>query len=293
MNKKIRIPLIKEYRITKLIKVLKCFNKFPRDREKQRDCILRLYPAKTEKSVFRGMVIPSLRDLGLIFGYEDMIRLSANGKLLLESEKRGNKELMRVSRIILLEIDKEKFHLIQRLKRALFSNSNINKKDFIVLQVKGMEGISEKQKVERINKWINILEGCGLIKSRGTNFIKLQKENLRIAESELESKIDVQKFRNILFKEYRKLPYSETAGIIDIALLRELVALNFYRGYGTVLTESKFDSLLRKLCFATEKYAISLGHPMGAEEKLFYYNGEYYRTLSITMFERKEVENNA
>ena len=59
------MPLIKEFRIARILACLNCFACHPFDRNKQRECILSLYPGKTEKSVFRGMVIPSLRRLGL------------------------------------------------------------------------------------------------------------------------------------------------------------------------------------------------------------------------------------
>ena len=72
----------------------------------------------------------------------------------------------------------------------------------------------------------------------------LQKENLHQAEKELEITFKSPKFKTILFEEYSLLPYSETAGIVDIALLRELVAMRFYKEYGMILTESQFDELL-------------------------------------------------
>ena len=48
-----------------------------------------------------------------------------------------------------------------------------------------------------------------------------------------------------------------------------------------IVTEGMFDNLLRSIPFATESYLISLGRSMGAEEKLFGYKGNHYRTISI------------
>jgi len=119
MNRK--IPLIKEYRIQKLTKCLECFDKFAYHREKQRDCVLELYPNtdnKTlehrEKSIFRGMVIPSLRYLGLIIGFGDIIKPSANGKLIIESQF-DNELYERCWRAIICEIDKRTFNFLENL----------------------------------------------------------------------------------------------------------------------------------------------------------------------------------
>ena len=74
---------------------------------------------------------------------------------------------------------------------------------------------------------------------------------------------------------------------MDIVDLREYVALSFYRKENKILTESQFDNKLALLPLVTNDYVISLGHPMGAEEKLFAYKGDYYRTLSITLFDKE------
>jgi hypothetical protein len=96
-------------------------------------------------------------------------------------------------------------------------------------------------------------------------------------------------FKKYLFKAYFELS-KKTAGIIDIADLRENVALKLLRENKIILTENQFDEMLRKIPFATDDYIISFGRPMGAEEKLFERNGNYFRTLSIKFF-RREVQN--
>lgn len=106
------IPLIKEYRINKLKACLRCIDDHPFNRDKQKDCILNLYPGKSEKSVFRGMIIPSLRHLGLILGYRGFIRVSANGKIITESKILSDELHQRVLRAVMYEIDQNKFKLI-------------------------------------------------------------------------------------------------------------------------------------------------------------------------------------
>lgn len=278
MKEKPSIPLLKEHRISKIIQALKCIDKYPYSREKQRDCILKSYPNKIEKSVFRGMIIPTLRYLGLIVGFGGAIRLSSNGKIIVEAEKRSKKEALRVARIIFLEMDTKKFGFIENLKK----NQKIAKKDFIALVGQKLEGIPKKRKEERINRWLKILEGCKLIEFKEKSII-LNEENYNDARKELLASSKRPLFKKLLFEVYESLPLLETAGIVDIPLLRQRVAIKYYEK-NMILTESQFDELLRKLPLVTDDYVISLGQPMGAEEKLFRYRGNYYRTLSITFF---------
>ena len=286
MSKKRKIPLIKENRLGKLTEVLRNFNKFPYDREKQKEFILKLYPHKSEKSVFRGMVIPSLRYLGLILGYENFIRLSANGSIILEGEKKSGKEKLRIWRAIILELDSNKFGFLKKLK----DKKSTNKKVLVENLLQTIEGSSQKQITERINKWLRILTDSKLVISEEKDLI-LDKKKIGLTEDDLSVKNKKNMFKKNLFEEYKTFPYKKTAGIVDIADLRESVGKKYYNEFGKVLTEVQFDDLLRNTPLITDEYTISLGHTMGAEEKLFNYKGEYYRTISMTFFERKGREN--
>ena len=276
------IPLIKEHRVSKLIDAMQCIDKYPFNRLKQRECILELYPGKTEKSVFRGMVIPSLRALGLIIGFGDAIRLSSYGKLILEGNKKGKEEAYRVARAVFLEIDKKVFHFTEQIKR----HQPVSIEQLIDLIFPKTEVLSKLQKKERIKRWIEILKACGLVKSIAG---KISLEDKGYEEAEKELKIDPKRpfFKDKLFTIYKSLSYRETTGIIDITTLREQVALSYYKEHNMILTEMQFDELLRELPQVTNDYVISLGQPMGAEEKLFFLKGNYYRTLSIKFFETK------
>lgn len=279
------VPLIKEHRVSKLIDAMECIDKYPYNRLKQRECILSLYLGKTEKSVFRGMVIPSLRDLGLIIGYGDNIRLSSNGKLIVEGKRKSIEEAYRIARAVFLEIDKKVFHFIEEIRK----NQNISKKYFIELLSYRIEASSKAQKMERIKRWLEILKGCELLKIINDS-IRLEDKALEIAEMDL--KVDPKRsfFKDTLFTEYKAFPSRETGGIVDIATLRERVALTYYKKHDMILTELQFDELLRELPLVTNNYIISFGQPMGAEEKLFFLKGNYYRTLSIIFFKERVIE---
>lgn len=280
MKGKYSIPLLKEHRLSKIIEALKCIDKHPYSREKQRNCILKLYPSKTEKSVFRGMIIPTLRYLGLIVGFGKAIRLSSNGKIIVEAEKRSRNKAVQVARIVFLEIDKKTFGFVENFDK----NQKIAKTDFIDFISQKLEQMPRKRKEERINRWLRILKGCELIKFKGRS-ITLDEKNYEQAKKELNVGSKRRLFKKMLLEEYKSLPLYETAGIVDIPLLRQRVAIKYYEK-NMILTESQFDELLGGLPLVTDDYVISLGQPMGAEEKLFHYKGNYYRTLSVTFFKQ-------
>ena len=287
MDSNKKIPLIKEYRVDKLKNCLKYIDTYSFNRDKQKEFILSLYPDKKdkdpehkEKSVFRGMVIPSLRHLGLIVGYGDLLRTSANGKLIIESELTSKNLHQRVLRAVIYEIDQNIFQFIDVLRE----NDSINIRNF--LQLMNINAPSEKQKKERISHWFSILKEVELINYNAKNIILNEhKYNQILSDVGVDNK-SMEDFKKYLFKAYFELS-KKTAGIIDIADLRENVALKLLRENKIILTENQFDEMLRKIPFATDDYIISFGRPMGAEEKLFERNGNYFRTLSIKFFGRE------
>lgn len=279
-----KIPMIKENRIEKIVDCLQCINKYAYNREKFRDCVLQLYPlGKSEKSVFRGMVIPTLRHLGLILGYADFIRVSANGKLILKSKEFGEEEFKKVLRASFLEIDNQLFKFISELEKM--SVYQVSEDTFLENIVEKIEGVSIKQKIERIKRWLRVLEQCDLVKTNKN--LSVLFENLTQAKSDLNPEKKEKFFKEYLFKSYSFLA-PQSAGIVDIADLRTEVALQIYLEKREILTEIQFDNLLRKLPIVTDEYIISLGQPMGAEEKLFKYCENYYRTMSIKIFHSKK-----
>lgn len=287
MYGKKKIPLIKEYRIDKIKSCLKCIDKYSFNRNKQKECILSLYPDKKdkdsehkEKSVFRGMVIPSLKHLGLIIGYGDFLRVSANGKLIIESELMSKNLHQCVLRAVIYEIDQNIFQFIDVFR----DTDSISIQNF--LQLMNINAPSEKQKKERISHWFSILKEAKLINHNAQNItLNEHKYNQILSDVDVDNK-NMEDFKKYLFEVYFELS-KETAGIVDIADLRENVAVKLLRENKIILTENQFDEMLRKIPFATDSYIISFGRPMGAEEKLFKYKDNYFRTLSIQVFKRE------
>jgi len=279
------IPLIKEYRISKLEECLKCIDKFAYNREKQRDCILELYPNTNnkslehrEKSIFRGMVIPSLRYLGLIIGFGDTIKPSADGKLIIES--RFNDELRERSwKAITYEIDKKIFNFL-----PMINQHRLSKNMLITTLSDKITGVSDKQKKERVKKWLSILRQAGLIEC--SKKIIINKKNYEQALLDINPDLkDFDKFCEYIINGYHILG-KKSAGIVDIRNLREFVAIRYLKKCNEILTERQFDYLFRKFVSDIKEFHISLGKPMGADQKLFEYDNNFYKTVIIS---KKEV----
>lgn len=279
-----KIPAIKENRLSVLLKTLECIEEYKFNREKMRECVLDLYPHKSEKSVFRGIAIPTLRHIGLIVGYGEYIRPSAHGRLLLKS-RYNNKIHQNVIKTVFLELDKGLFGFIDHLKKL---NSEIMPYPHFERHVEGPE--------EYKKRWLKILNDCKLVKLTGgkkwiNKKIILIRNDLSLIEKNLDYKRKERFFKTYLFNVYKKISL-ESAGIMDIDSLRGEVALKVLEGEGEIITEGQFDYLLQKTPLVTDDYIISLSRPMGAEEKLFELNEKYYRTLSIKIFTKKERMNN-
>jgi len=280
------IPLIKEYRIDKIKLCLKCINMHPFDRDKQKECILNLYPDKEdrgleqkEKSIFRGMVVPSLRSLGFIIGYRDYIRLSANSRIIVESESLDNAFHGRALRAVVFETDRNIFQFTDIIRNAPIPLDHL-------LDSLDAEDLSYRSRNERVRKWGAILEQVGLItNSNGQLSINPLEYNQVLLDVDIKQK-NTTTFRKHLFDASLELG-RKTAGIVDIADIRESVAVEMLRSGRTILTEDQFDEMLRNVHFVTDDYIISLGKPMGAEEKLFEYRMEHFRTLSIKRLRRR------
>lgn len=283
MKKKV-IPLIKEYRIQKLFKVMNCFEQYPFNRDGLRECILQLYQGKEEKSIFRGMVIPSLRHLGFILGYDEDLRLSANGTLIVIARKKSEKEGLRVFRTVLTEIDDAE---IKILKTIAEKNIDFDTLKRHLIENEKIEAPSEKQARERINHWVSMLLETGLLVEENKK-IDIVKEILPQLQTDLDVGNKKDKFEKIFFNEYKSIfKKQENISIVDIADIRTAVSTAFYSIHNLIVTERQFDEMLGGIKFATDKYIISLGRAMGAEEKIFKHEDNYYRTISIRFLNKE------
>jgi len=275
-------PLIKEVNAERILEALLLLKDIPLDRTAQREAILSLYSEKEEKSVFRGMVIPSFRKLGFLQGWEDMISLSANGLVIAEAGELSPDFGMRALRAILLEKDREHLGIVE----GQISDETTTADLYARLNTE-IAAPSDLQRRERLKRWIALLCGSGLLQ-RTANQISVIRSALRVAQEDLDHQPKSHVFLDILFRCYRELVREQhQVDVVDIADLRCVVATHYCRQKKSILTERQFDILLRAAPITTEHYLISFGKPMGPEEKLFELNGRYYRTLSVRALGRQ------
>jgi hypothetical protein len=275
------IPLLKETHIDNIVGCLECVKAYPYNREKQKECILKIYPEKSEKSVFRGMVIPTLRKTGLILGFEKFIRISANGSLLVASKRKSEALHARTKQALVLDIDRQKFGFVQKLRHFSSAGKSISGKQYKELLASEITSSSIKQSMERVDRWIRILKQVGLLTENKHEPISINMPIYKQALVDLTADdLKFSTFGRYLIESCKEL-IKEVGLIVDIADLRERVAIKLLDNASEILIENQFDELFKKIPLATDKYIISLGRPMGAEEKLLFYNSKHYRTLTI------------
>jgi predicted transcriptional regulator len=286
-----KVPLLKEHRMDKIETCIECIDKYAFNRSKQRDCILNLYPDKGkslehgDKSIFRGMVLPSLRYLGLTLGRGQSIRASANGKLIIKSKCVDEGLHNRVLRAVIYEVDKYRFQFIDVLKKFLL----LNPEDFVNELCSRIAGPSKKQKRERILRWLSLLEQVQLI-NHSSQRISVNHENLVQALNDTDVNLkELMTWQKHFFETYFESSRG-SAGIVGITELRERVSIRLLEEHNIILTEKQFDEMLTRVLSETEEYIVSLGKPMGARDKLFEYKDNYFRTIFIRRTRKREGE---
>jgi len=220
---KVTLPVLKAWE--RIFELLKCINDHPYDRNRFQEAVLELYPGKSPKSVFRGMAVPTLRSLGFIVGYADVIRISANGALIHAARQESKPEGLRALRVVLLEMD-NKIGILSYLEN----------KPAIPIQV-------------LIDDWT----------------LKVDISDSRVAHKP--------EARNRAARE-------RIRDWVNFLALAELL----YTSGHLLITEKQFDALLKKFQKASDEYTVTFGRSMGADEKLFFFQDQYYQTVSIRFY---------
>ena len=244
----------------------------------QKACILRIYPSKNEHSVFRGVTIQTLRKLGLIIGRNDKLRLTLNAEIIVAPKDEALSQ--RTTRAVFLEIDYDKFHIIQAIIDGLVNTSTL------LTHFSERSKLTNKQLNERITSWVGILKNIGLIRQDNSRNYSLDEEVINQAQLDLKiNDIKGSQFVKTLLKTFPSLNDYGASGMVDIDEMRSKVGLE-YLNNKIILTKRQFDELLRKSPKITNEYIITFGQPMGSEEQLFEYRGKYYRTINIKALKR-------
>lgn len=269
----------------KIFALLRCVHDHPFDRDGLREAVLDLYPGRDEKSVFRGMVIPTLRRLGLIIGYEQSIRLSANGTLIVIALDNSESQGLRVLQVVLLEIDQATARFTEELEQI----GPIAVEQFQDTQAPKIEAPSRNQSLERVRDWIAYLSYAGLVCIQD-HHLQVISNNLWQAQADLEVTGKHHFFKYYLFDGYRELVQRQS-GVrsIDIEELREKVAVSVYKEKSATITKNQFDILLMRMTHIANEYTITFGRSMGPEENLFILGDKYYQTISIRFTEEQRI----
>jgi hypothetical protein len=291
----INLPVLKAWE--RIFELLECIYDHPYDRIGFQESVVLLYGGdKSPKSVFRGMAVPTLRNLGVIVGFGDDIRASANGALLHIANKEKKSEGLRVLRAILVEID-ENFGIISYLleKPTLGINDFLQdwQKRVVTSKIRKATGpkAQERASRERLLDWINFLAFSEILYK---NHDQIRIDNINLEKTNRDLDITVQdkskNFQSVLFTSYKKIVFEQKGvGTVELDNLRQETSERMYNKYKVVLTEKQFDRLLSELPKVSDKYVITLGRSMGADEKLYYYQGKYYQTLFIRFLTSEEV----
>ncbi len=277
-SKLIDIPVLKAW--NRIFELIACVAANPYNRDELRDAVLKLYEGKSEKSVFRGMAIPTLRRLGLIVGFEQFIRLGANGMLIYEAWKISEQWGKYALGTMVYEIDTDEIGCQKELARK----PQWKQKDFIEFFLLKINAPNQRSARERLMDWIGLLKYCDLISSTN-GIISLNDQMIKRILVYSDYRKKARSFKKLFITSYQQL-VARTRGMQShpIENLRELMALTMLSKHKQILTERQFDALLAEFPKTTPEYLISFGRPMAADEKLFFYNGKYYQTISIRFF---------
>jgi len=286
-------PLLKEDRLEYILESLQCFQTSPLDRDRQKQCVLNVYVTKSErsqkdlreqewahmdKSIFRGMVIPSLRYLGLIIGDGEFLRLSSNGALAVAADSCSPDLKSRVLASLVYEIDQSQFKYLsvissqpspRQVLESCLSNALLT------------SGPSERQRRERTRHWLHLLADTGLVENK--NGVLRISELYSVMPQLLEVRDeDIDWFLPALFSSHKQLVQSFGSECCSIVDLRRQVSLDELKKSSRIVTRQRFDQLMQLVPFEGKDYMLSFGVPIGWGEDLIRYHDKQYSTLIIT-----------
>ena len=287
------LPVLKAW--TRIFELLECVNDHPYDRDGFQEAVLKLYPGKSPKSVFRGMAVPTLRSLGFIVGYADVIRISANGALVYTARQESQAEGLRALRAMLLEMDDkmdDKNGILSYLedKPAIPIQALVDEwapKITISDSRAAYNPDAHKRAArERIYDWVNLLAFAELL-YRSEQSVRVDTDRLVQTQNDINADTVEKRecFDGDFFMAYKRI-VAEQSGIrtVEIESLRKELAVRAYSQSRLLITERQFDILLKELPKASDQYTITFGRSMGADEKLFLFQGQYYQTVSVRFY---------
>ncbi|TRZ96955.1 MAG: hypothetical protein D4R82_00165 [Dehalococcoidia bacterium] len=250
------------------------------NRSELREHVLAMFNSTDEKSVFRGMYVPTMRALGLTMGFGQEIRCSSNGRLLFEAYSKSNNEGKRVLGKLLVEIDEDNYNIVGFLKNRFVTEYKSIVEFITQTDVSlGLIPLSDTVANERIRKFMRYLIEGRIVKQGNSQYV-LDEAGYQQTEVDTDV-IKVSEFWNVLFTCYNSIKEMK-AGFpsVPVYQLRNEVSKQFYQR-GIALTEKEFDSLINGLQLIQSDYIIKFSRPMMESEKLLHLGGEVYSGMAI------------
>lgn len=250
------------------------------NRNELREHVLSMFNSTDQKSVFRGMYVPTMRALGLTLGFGQEIRCSSNGRLLFEAYSKSNDEGKRVLGKLLVEIDEGNYAIVYFLRERLVTEHKsivefITSKDTSL----GLTPLSYKVTSERARKFLRYLAEGQVVKQHDSQYT-LDEAGYQRAKADTDI-FKVPEFWNILLSCYNSIKEMNVGfPSVPIYQLRDKVSKQFYQR-GIALTEQEFDSLIAGLPRIQSDYIIKFSRPMMESEKLLHLGGEVHSGIAI------------
>jgi hypothetical protein len=246
------------------------------DRDGFKDSVLALFPEKEEKSVFRGMAIPSLRTLGLLIGFEQETHLSSDGALVAEASISNSFPASEPIRLLLREIE------FERNLSAVWHKDDLTQEYIRQSYAKVEQGdtadIPKGDFTGRINRWLNYLEYFGIVSRSG----EARHRTLPVLKAvPVYSEAEMKSFAKAFRAAYRHLMRGEIGeSVIAIEDVRREVAIRLWKDKRVIVMRRDFDRLLTRSLEAgiTD---VHLHRSMGADEELFVFKDTSYQSVSI------------
>lgn len=245
----------------RLLPVVLALRKHEYDRIGFRLSVMELFAASVEeKSVLRGMAIPTLRGFGLLLGFEQSLHLSSDGALVAAGADRDSHDPMRA---ILYELEEE-LQLASAWGPSQMVGAATDK-------LCALDGTATPESRRRAQRWISYLEYFGVVVRKGETLLRAKR---------LPAKMAYPDFAKHLASAYKSLS-PKTIGEPAVAIdeIARSVALDYFTA-GLVLTRQVFDKCLTR-CLDEGKLPLHLHRSMGAEQKLFRYGAEVYESISL------------
>lgn len=240
--------------------VLRIIRDYEGDYAKIEDLATKLWQEKSQRkklpqvrNSLRAVFGPTLRQLYLIRGEGDNIRMLPPGKELLDCyEKKGETEFKKLFAKHLAKLDEGKW--VNALKELKIFKGGISVSKFLQYLISKYP--NSKVNEDRLKKFFLYCSYVGLVRIENGR-VELRRSQYEIARTEIEKKLGDKEFVKVLYEQF-KILQSQKGGnpYIPIPDLRDRVCEK------THIWLDYFDEKLKKIPKETTEYQIQLTQPM-------------------------------